>query len=187
MGFIVSSVLVAALAVSCSGGSADLDRLRAEAEGSRAVAEELRGDLGRARTRIASLERSAAARPSPPGGVVALGGGGPTMRGPLLALPRLGLFRWACGPNYFRIVFEPGPATVRVEYDTPGPGQDRTVHPGASVGASIHSGQTVTWRVTHRHPPGFVRALVTVTPLRTDRGECLLSRVEVEQSARLYD
>ena len=51
--------LVGVLLASCSPDTGDADRLRTELREERDVAEQLAGDLGRARARIRSMEREA--------------------------------------------------------------------------------------------------------------------------------
>lgn len=144
-------------------------------------------DLAEARDRIDELEQQAVVEGDR---YVDLRGGGPTMRGALLALPRLGTMRWKCDDDFgFRIVFTPAGATVEVEldYETDAAGSHRSLHPGQTLGATFAAGETVRWTITHRHPPGFVRAHVDVTAERSKRGNCLLPSVGLEETARLYD
>ena len=183
--------LVAVLLASCAPDTGDADRLRARLREERDVTELLAGDLGRARANIRSMEREAR-KPSPPpdpARFVDLWYGGPTMAGTFLALPRLGVLRWRCNlrNDYFRILYLNGGATTTVAYDTPGPGKEATLHSGGSLGATIRAGQTVTWTITHRHPPGFIRARISVTPEVSDHGSCVLDRVELRATGRAYD
>lgn len=175
----------------CTGDGDGLNELRAETRRQRAVVRDLQEELGRAEARIRSMEREARKPPPPPapGRFVDLWGGGPTMNGPFLALPRLGTFKWRCDlrNRYFRIVYANGGATTTVGYDTPGPGKQVTLHSGGTVGATVRAGQPVTWIVTHRHPPGFIRAHVSVTPAMSDHGKCFLAGVTVEEAGRPYD
>jgi hypothetical protein len=183
-------VLVALLLASCTPDTGDADRLRAELREERDVAEQLAGDLGRARARIRSMEREARKPPPPdPARFVDLWYGGPTMGGTFLALPRLGVLRWRCNVrnHYFRILYLNGGATTHVEYDTPGAGKRSTLHSGGTLEATIRAGQTVTWTITHRHPPGFIRARISVTPEVSDHGSCVLDRVELQATGRAYD
>ncbi len=87
------------------------------------------------------------------------------------------------------LVFTASPATVdvSVDYETADAGSHGPLHPGQTRGATIAAGETVHWTITHRHPPGFIRARVVVTADRTGHGECLLTGVSVEQTARPYD
>ncbi len=185
------SLLLLVALTACSGESSRLDDLRAELRRERAASRDLARDLGRAQAQIRSMEREARKPPPPPPPerFVDLWGGGPTIGGPFLALPRLGTFKWRCDlrHRYFRIVYVNGGATTEVSYDTPGPGRVATLHSGDSLGATIDSGQTVSWTVTHRHPPGFVRARVAVTPDRTPRGNCRLADVRVVETGRHYE
>lgn len=176
MGRLLPCLLVAALVAGCSPRDA-------------APAGDLRSELAQARARIRALEKKASepAPPPDPARYVDLWGGGPTMRGAFLALPRLGVLRWSCARGYFRIVYENRAATTHVAYDTPGPGRSSTTHPGDSVGATVRAGETVTWTITHRHPPGFIRARIAVTPERSPGGGCLLGDVELRETGRLYD
>lgn len=110
------------------------------------------------------------------------------MRGPLVALPRLGLLRWTCDRDYgFRVVFEGYGASVYVDYHVPGFNSARTIHPGQSLGATVAPGQSVVWTITHRHEPGFIRAHVEVTTARSKHGNCLIPEVRLRETGRLYD
>lgn len=169
--------IAAALAfVACQGsGAAPAPRV-----------DSLVADLREARDRIDELERQVVVERDRY--LVDLWDGGPTARGPLLALPRLGTMRWTCDPDYgFRIEFTDVVASVHVSYDTPAASRAGIVHPGDDVGATVRAGEPVTWTITHRHEPGFIRARVDVTAARGKRGGCLLPKVGVEETARLYD
>ena len=160
---------VQALSASLEDTRAQAARLKRRLERERRRAGELRGDLRRTRG-------------------VDLWTGGPTVRGTFLALPRLGSWRWTCDDDYgFRIVFEPGGASVHATYDSPDLSSARIVHPGQSLGATVAAGESVAWTITHRHKPGFVRAHVDVTTARSKHGNCLLPAVRVEERGRLYD
>lgn len=144
-------------------------------------------DLAEARDRIDELEQQAVVERDR---YVDLWGGGPTMRGALLALPRLGTMRWKCDDDFgFRVVFTPAGATVEVEldYETDAAGSHRSLHPGQTLGATFAAGETVSWTITHRHPPGFIRAHVDVTAERSKHGSCILPSVRMRESARVYE
>lgn len=141
--------------------------------------------LAEARDRADELELQAAVQPNR---YVDLWRGGPTMRGPLLALPRLGLLRWTCDRDYgFRVVFEGYGASVYADYHVPGFNSARMIHPGQSLGATVAPGESVVWTITHRHKPGFIRARVEVTTARSKHGNCLLPTVRLRETGRLYD
>lgn len=144
-------------------------------------------DLAKARDRVDELERQVVVER---GRYVDLWGGGPTMRGPLLALPRLGTMRWTCDKDFgFRIVFAASGPTVDVDldYETDAAGSHRPLHPGQTIGATVAAGETVAWTITHRHPPGFIRAQVEIETARSKHGYCLLPEVRVVETSRLYD
>ena len=183
-------LLCIALVLGPAGCSDDPQRVRAPdsrlAEAREAL-QVLGRDLAAARDRVDELERQVDVEQ---GRYVDLWGGGPTMRGPLLALPRLGAMRWKCDDDFgFRIVFEPAGATVEVDldYSTDAAGSHRPLHPGQSLGATIAAGETVSWRITSRHPPGFIRAHVDVTAERSKQGSCILPSIRLRESARVYE
>lgn len=162
----------------CNAEDADEARLR-----ERVAA--LSADLERARDRVDELERQTLVEHDRS---VDLWRGGPTMRGVLLGLPRLGVMRWTCGDGYgFRVVFTPAGASVHVSHHSPLAGAARMLHPGQSMGATIRAGESANWTITHRHPPGFIRAHVNVTAERSKHGNCLLPKVRMEETGRLYD
>ncbi|HEV2756104.1 MAG TPA: hypothetical protein VG318_10065 [Actinomycetota bacterium] len=175
----------------CTANGDGVEELDAALRRERAALRDAQQDLGRAKARIQSMEREARRPPPPPapGRYVDLWGGGPTMHGPFLALPRFGTFKWRCSVrnHYFRIVYANAGATATVEYDTPGPGKHVTLHSGGTVGATVRAGQPVTWRLTHRHPPGFIRAHVSVTPAVSKHDNCFLADVQVREAGRPYD
>lgn len=154
----------------------------------------LRTQLDEARARIATLEDDVAAlqKPAPEKRrqsidkerYADLWGGGPTIGGPLVALPRLGILRWRCDDDKrFRFVFRPAGASVTVAYVTGGGARrSTTLQPGNAVTTPwVEMGQDVRWTVTYRHKPGFVRGDITVKPqLSPKRGSCLATVSSME-------
>ena len=156
--------------------SATLEETRAQAA---RFERHLERERGRVRTLRDELERTRG---------VDLWTGGPTIGGTFLALPRLGTFDWTCDDDRrFRIAFEGGGASVRVAYETPARADSRMLHSDDRMRAVLEAGQAMTWTVTHRHKPGFIRARVHVTTARSKHGNCLLPTVRLEERARLYD
>lgn len=117
-----------------------------------------------------------------------LGSGGPTIGGPLLALPRLGTFRWGCDDaRRFDVVFSTAGASVHARYETQGETRREMLHSDDEMTAVVAAGETVSWTITYRHLPGFVRARVQVSTEASKHGLCLLPSVRVEQTGRHYD
>ena len=155
--------------------TADLEKARRRADEARARAEELERDL---------IHRSDVDRAR----FVDLWGGGPTMSGPFLALPRLGVMRWTCDDRgRFRVSVAAGGASVHASYDAAGRTASRMLHSARRLRATLAAGDTGTWTITHRHPPGFIRARVEVRTARSKRGSCLLPSFTVTTTAHLYE
>ena len=189
--FLLSILLVTTALASCDAGDDERDAalqgrvqaLSATLDDTRARAARLERHLERERRRVRTLrvelERTRG---------VDLWTGGPTIAGTFLALPRLGTLDWTCDDaRRFHVTFGAGGASVRVAYETPARARSRMLHSDDTMRASLAAGEAMTWTITHRHKPGFIRARVHVTTARSNHGNCLLPTVRLEERARLYD
>lgn len=178
------------LGLAACEGDPDAARLLARSEALAARADDLVAERDDARARARQLARrlEAASSRLERDRTVDVWTGGPTIGGAFLALPRLGVLRWTCDDaRRFHLGFAPGGASVRVQYRTSDRSRSRMVHPDGRMRATVGAGETMTWTITHRHPPGFIRASVDVATATSRHGNCLLARVALEERGRLYD
>jgi hypothetical protein len=114
---------------------------------------------------------------------------GPTIPGTLLAIPRIGAMTWRCNEQKaLAVTFRPAGATVTIRYGPNGEfAQRKVLNPGDSFTTPfVEPDQAHVFAIRHRHKPGLIRTRIEVRP-RLSKYSCFVGRIQVDQSARVFE